>query len=241
MPAAVTPMPRPLALRTPALARAARATQGQAAAVAPPSETLALDASTIANVRSQFNAIPKRSNDELVALAAEATQRLATPGLGQEAQGSLWLLRSGALGQLALRKVDRKANGKASYQALRQAVTLAPQDVYVAQAFARSMYAIAERNFFVRKIVAKVLGFDLGQNLRLSCQLLGQFPHDPTSQLVRERIADKIDDKAALAEARGHIARMTQHAPQAMAEARRKLDGDNGLATEAAKDAKDEK
>lgn len=224
--------------RIPALAPRARAAQaptsaastGQAATPAAGDAAVLSDRAAIAWARARFMSIPKLTRPELEALGAEAAQRAQAPGLGREARGILMLARSGALGQLALQKVDRKANGKASFEALEQAVALAPADRDVVQAYSRAMFAIAERNFLVRKVVTGVLDLDLKAALRASVRLLAQFPDDPTSQAVRVRVADKVDDAAAKREAQVHLDRMARFAPQAVAEAVRKLDGDKGLA-----------
>ena len=230
------PRPRPPLPAASVRARAPQQTPaGQGAGV----DRLALsDQAAIQWARSAFMSIPRLQRAELEALGAEAARKAATPGLGQEARGILFLARSGALGQLALKKVDRKANGQASFQALEQAVALAPADRDVVQAYSRAMFAIAERNFFVRKIVTSVLDLDLKAALRASVTLLAQFPDDPTSQAVRVRVADKVGDKRAKAEAQAHLDRMAKHAPRAVAEALRKLDGDKGLAQAAEKDVK---
>ena len=228
---------RPTPVRAPAVV--ARATQGQApAAPLGGDAVLRSDQAEIAWARARFMTIPKLSRAELEALGAEAARRAAGPTVGAEARGVLMLARSGALGQLALTKVDRKANGKASFQALEQAVALAPRDRDVVQAYSRAMFAIAERNFFVRKIVTGVLDLDLKAALKASTKLLAQFPDDPTSQAVRVRVAAKVDDKAAMKEAQAHLDRMAKHAPQAVADAIRKLDGDKGMAKAAEADVK---
>ncbi len=227
--------------RVPALALRARASapQGSGAAVRASADTVALsDQAAITWARGSFMKIPHMTRQELETLAGEASAKAATPGLGGEARGICFLARSGALGKLALMKVSRKSNGKASYEALRQAVALAPTDRDVTQAYARGMYAIADRNFFIRKIVSSTLGMDLKANLREGCTLLAQFPNDPTSQAVRLRIADKVDDKQAQREAQAHLDRMAKYAPQAVADALRKLDGDKGMAKAAEADEK---
>lgn len=229
--------------RTPAIATRAvarQAPQGAGATPAPaPNDAVVLsDQAQAAWARGQFMRIPNLTREQLEGLAADATQRLAQPGLGDEARGILNLAASGAYGKLALMKVKRKDNGKASYAALKRAVALAPKDRDVVQAYSRGMYAIADRNILVRKIVTSALGMDLKANLKESCQLLAQFPDDPTSQAVRLRIADKVDDKAAMKDAQAHLDRMARYAPQAVADALRKLDGDKGMAKAAEADEK---
>lgn len=229
--------------RTPAIAARAVARQAPQGAGATPvsgarDAVVLSDQGAIAWARGSFMRIPALTREELEALATEADRRLAQPGLGAEARGILNLAASGAYGKLALMKVRRKDNGKASYAALKRAVALAPHDRDVVQAYTRGMYAIADRNFIIRKIVTSALDLDLKANLREGCGLLAQFPNDPTAQAVRLRIADKVDDKAAKKEAQAHLDRMARYAPQAVAEALRKLDGDKGMAKAAEADEK---
>lgn len=231
-------MPQPVAPspRTPALAPRARALASPPGGAQAPvaRDTVALtDEAAITWARAGFMRIPRMSRAELEQLGAEAGERLRTGGLGDQARGILCLARSAACGKLALDKVERKKNGKASYEALMQAVALAPSDRDVTQAYARGMYAIADLGRFKRFFVTKFLGMDLKANLRQASTMLARFPDDPTSQAVRLRIGDKLDDKRAMAEAQAHLDRMAKHAPQAVADALRKLDGDKGMAKKA--------
>ena len=73
----------------------------------------------------------ERAGSVRAALEVELGRLLAQPGLPAETQGVLHLLRCGAQGQLVLHGVDRRGNGKRSWQELHLAAQLAPGRIEV--------------------------------------------------------------------------------------------------------------
>jgi len=161
--------------------------------------------------------------DMLRALDAEAQRLLAVPGLPAETQGLLHLLRCGAQGQLVLHGVDRRGNGKRSWQELHQAAQLAPGRIEVAQVYGRTILGMAKLGFFKRKIVTAFVGADLKQEARAADALLARFPQDPKSVLVRQQLAGVHHDKDLAAAAEAAAAALPASAAR---QAREELGGD---------------
>jgi hypothetical protein len=162
----------------------------------------------------------------LQAFDAEAQRLLAQPGLPAETQGVLHLLRCGAQGQLVLHGVDRRGNGKRSWQELHLAAQLAPGRIEVAQVYGRTILGMAKLGFFKRKIVTAFVGADLKQEARAADALLARFPQDPKSVLVRQQLAAVHHDKALAIAAETDVGLLEARDPQALRAARAELGGD---------------
>lgn len=182
-------------------------------------------------------ALPK---EQLPAVARDAESLLALPGLSKETQGLLELQRAAAYGQLALMKVDRKANGKVAFQAVSKAIDLAPARMETVLTHARSVLGISKLNWLFRKVVSGVVGMNTKDEAKRSVKLLAAFPQDPTCQLVRKSLAQHAGDKAALKETEALLKQLEAQDPAGFKAALKALAGDDDTAKKAEAESDDQ-
>lgn len=167
-------------------------------------------------------------------IADEAMTRASDPSASRTSRASLHLLAASALVQLAQLGESKQSNAAASYQELQKAIELAPDQQEVALAYGRSVLAVTKIGGLLRGLVRGFIEGALNVNVKSEATkavgLLGQFPDDSMSQLVRFRLAEFVDDTAALADANQRLTALEHSVPESMREARDALDRDVGRA-----------